>query len=116
GPEERQEVTGSIRHAHGDLTDRRRIRHVHDEWVASRSLLGLEDPGHRGRREGIGAEAVYRLAGKCHETPRAHDPRGAGQGFRRRLENLGAPGHGVRPYLSGPAEDKVALDSPGGTP
>src|SRR5262249_12007590 len=61
-------------------------------------------------------EAIHRFGGKGHETARPDYLRGTGQGFRRRLENLGAHGHGGRPYPSAPGGASSPLTAPEATP
>lgn len=67
GPEARGKLLGpGIR-----LSDREGgvgIGHMHDQWVAGRTLLGAEYPFHCGRIGGIRSEAVDGLGRKGHET------------------------------------------------
>ncbi len=61
------------------------VGEVDDQGMTGRSTLGLEDPGHRGRRGGIGPEPVDRLGRERHQLALLE---GLGGSLDRRVETL----------------------------
>ena len=109
GQKRRRDVLNPGGHLGGHVVEGVDAGQVNDEGVASRPLLGLEDPCHRRGGEGIGAETVHGLRGEGHEAPRANHLGGATHRLRVRPQILRAHGHGRRPYRRAPVEARSGL-------
>jgi len=65
-----------------------RRRHVHDEWVVQRALLGFEDARCRLCVERIRAQAVDRLSRKGDQPAAPQHGRSLGNHFERRMSRI----------------------------